>query len=244
MLILGFDTATAACTVALVEDGRLLTELTVVSPRVHSARLLPLIAQAFQEAGRDRRELAAVAAGVGPGSFTGLRIGLSAAKALAFALGIPCVPVSTLAAIAAGLPPGSGLVAPLLDAKRGEVYTALYRVEPAGEEPAGRLTERVAPRLTELIAPRLVPLGAWLEELDRLRDGAPVFLAGDAVPSEVPDWAVPVPDGLRLPRGWAVAALGARAAAAGETVAPEALAPVYLRRSEAEVLWDRRHGGQ
>ncbi|MCG0240038.1 MAG: tRNA (adenosine(37)-N6)-threonylcarbamoyltransferase complex dimerization subunit type 1 TsaB [Firmicutes bacterium] len=238
MLILGFDTATAACTVALVEDGRLLAELTVVSPRVHSARLLPLIAQVFQEAGRDRRELAAVAAGVGPGSFTGLRIGLSAAKALAFALGIPCVPVSTLAAIAAGLPSGSGLVAPLLDAKRGEVYTALYQVEPAGDEPAA------APGLTEMVPPRLVPLGAWLEELDRLRNGASVFLAGDAVPAEVPEWAVPVPHGLRLPRGWAVAALAARAVAAGQTVAPEALAPVYLRRSEAEVLWDRRHGAQ
>lgn len=240
MLILGLETATAACTVALVEDGRLLTELTVVSPRVHSARLMPLVAQAFAEAGRDRGQLSAVAAGVGPGSFTGLRIGLSAAKSLAFALGVPCVPVGTLAAIAAGVTPqpGGALVAPLLDAKRGDVYAALYRVLSEQADPAAL----AAPQLEEVAPPVLVPLADWLEQLERLRGAQPVYLAGDVVPESLPQWAVPLPSGLRLPRGWAVAALGYQAAARGQTVAPEALSPVYLRRSEAEILWDQRHG--
>lgn len=216
MLTLGFDTATAACTVALVEDGRLLVELTVINPRIHSTRLLPLIDQALQEAGRRKQDLAGVACGVGPGSFTGLRIGLSTAKAIAFALGLPCAPVVTLQAMAHTLGPGAGWVAPVLDARRGEVYTALYR---DGEE---------------VLPPRQVPLSAWVAEVDARREGAPVAFPGDVADERLPAWARPVPGPLRLPRGWAVAALGEALLRAGGGVAPGDVRPLYLRKTEPE----------
>lgn len=223
MLVLGLDTATPSCSVALIEHGRLLAELTVVSPRAHSARLMPLIAQALQEAGREKGDLAAIACGVGPGSFTGLRIGITTAKTLAYALGLPCLPVSTLAAMAHGL--GPGLVSPVLDARRGEVFAALYR---DGQEVA---------------APQLVPLAGWLAELDRL--GEPVTLAGDGAGLFLAEAGQRLgararfaPAGQVWPRGWAVADLGAAALAAGRTVAPADLLPVYLRRSAPEEQLD------
>lgn len=220
MLTLGLDTATAACTVALVEDGCLLAERTEVNPRGHATRLMPLVAAVCADAGRPPGALTGVAAGVGPGSFTGLRIGLATAKAIAFALGLPCAAVGTLQAMAHGVP---GLCSPLLDAKRGDVYTALYRDG------------------AQVVAPRLVSLDAWLAELEALRSGEPVTWAGDVAAERLPGWGARAAE--PLPRGRAVALLGEARLQAGQGVAPEALNPLYMRRSEAEVLWDARRGG-
>lgn len=219
MLTLGFDTATPACTVALVEDGNLLVELTVIHPRVHGVRLMPLIAQALAEAGRPRSDLTGVAVGIGPGSFTGLRVGLATAKGLAFALGLPVAPVGTLDAMAHGLA-GAGLpVAPMLDARRAAVYAAFFD--------GGR----------RLIGPRVVPVSEWLEEVDRLRDGRPVLSPGEwpagIDPAVRPGWLLPAPAGDRWPRGWAVAALGEVMLREGRGVTADAVVPVYLRPGPA-----------
>lgn len=219
MLTLGFDTATPACTVALVEDGQLLVELTVVHPRAHGARLMPLIAQALTEAGRPRSDLDGIAVGIGPGSFTGLRVGLATAKGLAFALGLPVAPVGTLEAMAHGLM-GAGLpVAPMLDARRGAAYAALFD--------EGR----------PVTGPRVLPVREWLEEVDRLRRGRPVLWPGEwpagADPAARPDWLLPAPAGDRWPRGWAVAALGETMLRQGAGVSAEAVRPLYLRPGPA-----------
>lgn len=220
MLTLGLDTATAACTVALAEDGQVLAERTEVNPRAHATRLMPLVAAVFADAGRPKTALAGVACGVGPGSFTGLRIGLATAKALAVALGVPCAAVGTLHAIAHGV---AGLCSPLLDAKRGDVYAGLYRDG------------------AEVLAPRLVPLTEWLADLDRRRDGAPVTFGGDVPAAQLPAWGLAA--AAPLPRGAAVALLGAAALRAGHGRVPEALNPLYIRKSEAEILWEKRQGG-
>lgn len=229
MLVLGLDTATAACTVALVDGERPLASATVVHERAHSARLMPLVEWAFAEAGRHRRDLQGVAVGTGPGSFTGLRIGLATAKALALALGLPCAPVPTPAAIAYGL--GPGLVAVVTDARRGAVYVALYRCEPG-----------VAP--APVVSPAVCPHGEWWGRLPDLVGDEPVTWVADAeLPPPPGVRAYRPPPALGYPSAWAVAALGERLLAAGQGVTAEALAPLYLRRTEVEERWEARRNG-
>lgn len=227
MLVLGLDTATRSCTVALAENGVLLTELTLISDRAHSTRLMPLIAQCLQEAGRDKHGLDAVCVGTGPGSFTGLRIGLATAKGLCLALNKPLLGVPSLEALAAGQGAAPGrLVAPLFDAKRGEVYTGLYRT-------AGEWVEVVR-------EPVLVPLTEWLGELSQY--GEPVLFCGDALALHretllESGFAQLAPTGLSLPRAWTVAVRGGQLLAAGVAADPQAVSPLYLRASEAERIW-------
>lgn len=237
MRILALDTATSACTVAVADGENLLAELTLQVPRAHSTRLMPLVAQALEESGTARSDLQLIAAGVGPGSFTGLRIGLATTKGLAFALGIPCVGVSTLQALAYGTGAAAGLVVSMLDAKRGQVYAGIYAA--GGREPDA---------WDELLPPSHLTVDRLAEEIRSLqaqRDEEPVILCGDAAVRYAPSLelgsAVQVaPPGTLLPRAWAVARLGEWQAQRGEQVQPEALLPCYLRKSEAEVLWDTR----
>lgn len=129
MLLLGFDTATPAVTAAVADTARpddpVLAEHTVVDARGHGELLAPAIARVLAEAGVDRRDLGAVAAGVGPGPFTGLRVGLVTARVLGAALGIPVLGVCTLDALslAGGL---DGVHLAVTDARRREVYAAAY----------------------------------------------------------------------------------------------------------------------
>lgn len=239
MRVLAFDTASSACTVAVVDGETVLAELTLQVPRAHSKRLMPLIAQALTESGIPRGELDAIAVGIGPGSFTGLRIGLATAKGLAMALDKPCVPVSTLASTAYGTGAQIGLVVPVFDAKRDQVYTAVYA---AGD--------RDPSTWAELLAPCHRHIDELAEEIRELRAGLQhswqfVTLCGDAAMQHADRLALG--DALRvapgpalLPRASAVAALAVSLMGRGGAVSPDELAPVYLRKSEAESLWERR----
>jgi tRNA threonylcarbamoyladenosine biosynthesis protein TsaB len=129
MTILGFDTSTAASSACVLRaDGELFEVLPPtgrLSERpAHAAELLPAIGEVMAAADVEFSDLDAIAVGLGPGTFTGLRIGVATARALAKANGVPVRPVSSLAALAAGMPGGARL--PLIDAKRGEVYGALF----------------------------------------------------------------------------------------------------------------------
>lgn len=239
MRVLAFDTATAACTVAVAADGQVLSEFTLQVPRAHSVRLMPLIAQTLREAGVDRRELDAIAVGVGPGSFTGLRIGLATAKGLALALDKPVVPVSTLAAAAYGTGAQAGLVVPLLDAKRDQVFTAVYA---AGDRDPSTWTELLGPANLHIdeVVERVRELRARLD-----RPWPFITLCGDAAEQHAPrfggDGAVRLaPAGSLLPRASSVATLGLSLLRSGGAMSPDALSPVYLRKSEAESLWESR----
>lgn len=239
MRILALDTATTACTVAVADGDHILAELTLEVPRAHSTRLMPLIAQAIGDSGLAKADIDAIAVGVGPGSFTGLRIGLATAKGLAFALGKPCVGVPTLRAMAYGTSAQLGLVVPMLDARRGEVFTAIYA---AGDrDPA---------TWVELMPPSHLPVAQLAAKINELRTGLRhswqfVTCCGDVagryaeqlgLAAEVVRLA---PVGVSMPRAWAVAAVGRSLLASGQAK-DEALAPVYLRKSEAETLWEAR----
>jgi tRNA threonylcarbamoyladenosine biosynthesis protein TsaB len=139
MIILGVDTATAAAGVALVEDGKLIAEEiqsnpgksstgTVARPRANHAEIvLPLIQSILTKARVAVAQLSGIAISIGPGSFTGLRVGLATAKGIAYASGLPLVGVSTLHATAARVPNFDGMICSLLDARKNEVYFALFR---------------------------------------------------------------------------------------------------------------------
>ncbi len=132
MRVLGIDTSTEMGSVAVVVDGVVVAELVARVREKHGETLLPHVAHVLELAGVALADLNLVAVGVGPGSFTGLRIGLATAKGLAVGRGMPVVGVPSLRALARGLPLVRGVVAPMLDAHKGEVYVALYRSEPDG----------------------------------------------------------------------------------------------------------------
>lgn len=139
MRILAVDTTTPSGSAALLEGRRLLAEASSESPATHSARLLATIDHLLKAAGLAVGDIEGYAVAAGPGSFTGIRIGLSTVKSLSFASGRPVAPVSTLSALALKLAAGGPrLICPVLDAKKGEIYSALF------ESIDGHPVERVA----------------------------------------------------------------------------------------------------
>ncbi|NLF80577.1 MAG: tRNA (adenosine(37)-N6)-threonylcarbamoyltransferase complex dimerization subunit type 1 TsaB [Clostridia bacterium] len=224
MKLLAIDTSGRALSAAIFAEGEVLASGGVDSGRNHSLELLPLVDDLLRHNHLTFADFDAFAATVGPGSFTGLRIGLATVKAWGQACGKPLVGVSTLdaiAATAAGGAEAADYIAPICDARRNEVYTALYR---GGE--------RLSPD-------RAVGPDTLARELARLNQ--PVLLAGDALLTYEPLLRRELKDNFRLPaqgNQLFFAAAAARLAAvqylAGAVVEPAALLPVYLRLSEAE----------
>ena len=122
MRILALETSTLAGSAALLEGGRIVGESLLDVALTHSERLMAMVDRLIQDSGWRATDLEALAVSTGPGSFTGLRIGIATAKGLALALGVPVAPVPTLDALAWNLPFADALVCPLLDARKGEVY--------------------------------------------------------------------------------------------------------------------------
>ena len=216
-LLLAVETATAAPSVALWRGDALLGERAADPGRATAEALLPAVDALLADAGLALAAVAGFAVSLGPGSFTGLRIGVATVKGLAFGTGRPAVAVSTLAALAAHAR-GPGPVAAVLDARRGEVYAAGF----AGGAVADWLAEGVI--AIGALAARL-PAGCRV-----VGEGVP--LCAEALHGADVELAPPP-----YPETTArhVAALAARAWSRGETVAAADLAPRYLRRAEAEV---------
>jgi tRNA threonylcarbamoyladenosine biosynthesis protein TsaB len=233
--ILAVETSTLTGAAAVVAGETVVAECRLNIAVTHSERLLGAIDHVLHVAGLRLAELDALAVAVGPGSFTGLRIGVSTLKSLGFATGIPLVAIPTLDALAWALPFANHAVCPILDAKKDEVYAALYRTD------AGRLE-----RLWDYQA---VTPEALADRLGREAAG-PVIFVGDGV---APFGAVLrarlgadarlAPPGLRLPSAATVADLARAALERGDTVDPAALVPIYVRRSEAELGRERQRAG-
>ena len=220
MLILAFESSARAASVALVEDGRLISQYSQCSGLTHSRTLLPMAEDMLKNAelSLDKVDLFAVAHG--PGSFTGIRIGVSTVKGLAWAADKPCVGVSTLEAMAwHGLAAG-GLVCPVMDARRSQVYNALFQAENG--------------KPVRLCEDRPIALSQLAEELRTLN--APAFLIGDGAElaeKYLREQAIPctvAPENLRWQSAWGVA-MAAMDKTPGNA---DALLPVYLRLSQAE----------
>lgn len=238
MLILGIDTATTAASAAVVEDGRLVQEALQDPVRSgngggpsrgnHAANLLPLIDRLLKESGRALSDIDGFAVAIGPGSFTGLRIGLSTVKGLVYGSDAPVVGVPTLHAVAARVEDFDGFICPFLDARKKEVYAALFRK-------AGERVERVS---EDVVAPP----SAVIESIRQRIASERCLFIGDAV--GVYEDAVKIALGanglLTLGEGYpSTAAAAARLAVErirrGDFEELGPLAPIYLRPSEAEL---------
>ena len=220
MLILAFESTAKAASTALVRDGKLVSQYSQCSGLTHSRTLLPMGEDMLKNAELSLRDVDLLAVAHGPGSFTGVRIGVSMVKGLAWASDKPCVGVSTLEAMAwHGLAAG-GLVCPVMDARRSQVYNALFRIEDG--------------RPRRLCEDRPISLEELAEELGACGESA--FLVGDGAElsfralTEKGISCVLAPENLRMQSAWGVA-MAAQDKTPGTA---DSLLPVYLRLSQAE----------
>jgi len=214
-VLLAFDTATSVVSVAVAAAGGAAATASIGSDRRHAEVLVPTIRELMRIADVAPRDLEAIAVGIGPGLFTGLRVGVVTAKSMAHALDVPVIELSTLDVIAYPLSKGS--VAAVVDAHRGEVYWATYR---DGERTS---EDRVTPleELAATLVPPVVVAG------DRALEHAALARAGIEI-----DDARPEPESLLE--------LAREALSRGETVDAARVTPRYVRRADAEIEWDRR----
>ena len=229
MSILAIDTSAKVSSVAVGDQNVLLAEISAEGRLTHSETLMSHVDKVLKMAAKRPEDLSAIAVSVGPGSFTGLRIGVSAAKAMAYALDIPLVGVSTLHVLAVHFYGSTADILSIIDAQKNNVYRELCRFE-AGELVSVKPTE-------------VAKLSAVLEEC--AAGGRQTIVVGDGLKKNnvsLPTNVVLAPPQLRLPRAANALWLAQRKLARGETDDPMTLEPVYLRRSEAEILWDKRHG--
>lgn len=230
MQVLGIDTSTLVCSVAVVTPERMLAEYNLQVKKTHSERLLPLIAAMLRDIGLTPGDLSGVAVAVGPGSFTGLRIGVVTARALGQALHLPLVGISTLAGLAAQFPHFPGLISPILDARRNQVYNAVFRPGEGLE----RVTEDRALSLSEL----MLELAVYGRPVLFSGDGVPVHR--DAITAALGKQACFMPVEAGLNRASTVARLGLDELTAGQGLSYRELVPQYIRRTEAERKYQER----
>ena len=243
-LILAIETSTALLGVAVVRGQEVLWEATIVEPRAHSSKLLPLCSSALTEVGAGPKDLSAIAVSSGPGSFTGLRIGFATAQGLAAGAGAGIIPVPTFEALlrqSRGVP----TLAIVQGRAKAQTVTALYTWASA---PSVLQGDEFAPRYGyfEVMPPAAVGMEEFLREIPS-RVSGPVHVAGDAA-AEFSAYSqaegrngpkglelIRVADRARLPLPSVVGLIASRMFEEGKVVPPEEAVPRYYRRSQAEV---------
>lgn len=226
MRVLSIDTTSPCGSVALSEGGRMVAQEQQAEGGTHAERLLHAIQGLFDAAAWSASSVQGIAVAIGPGSFTGLRIGIATAKALSLAGGIPIAGVSSLAALAENGRGHPGTVVPLIDARRGELYASAWRADAQGRF-VEELPEGVAP--PGVVAERLAAIPG---ELLLLGDGARAY--GAALLHALGDRARIAQGPMLLPQAHHLALLARqRLEAGGDDVAM--LLPNYIRRSDAEI---------
>jgi tRNA threonylcarbamoyladenosine biosynthesis protein TsaB len=229
MRILGINTSTSCGSVGLIDNGEIISDYLLNVPVTHSQRLLGAIELVLREACCPIENLDGWAIALGPGSFTGLRIGVSTVKGLAFATGKPVAGVSTLDVLASQIGPTPYLICPLLDARKKEVYTAFYRYEKGLIK---RQSDDQAIRPEELVR-------SIKEQTIFLGDGAKTYR--DFLVDSLPTSALFPSAPFHLSHGSMVARLGSELLQRGEYLDLSTFAPIYVRPSEAEIKWQERH---
>ena len=227
MKILALDTSTSMATVGLVVDEKLVAESVFNSDRTLSARLIPEIERILDIAGVSAEEIDLFAASIGPGSFTGVRGGVATVQGLALATAKPCVGFSSLALLAMNFPFSSHLVCPLLDARKSEVYAALFNC--------------TTPIPIPIISDCVMSPACFLDLLCYTTD-KPVVFAGegalryrDQIAEKMVKRAIFAPFPLHISHAANAVLLALDRFKLGEHVEPSWLLPVYLRASDAEI---------
>ncbi len=232
MYVLGIETSGPVCSVGLVEGSRILGERSLTGARIHSVKLLPLISGLLEDLCLFPSDLAGIAVSAGPGSFTGLRIGLAVAKTLAQALDVPVAGVGSLDVLAFPLVQHCrDAVCAMVPARKKEVYAAVYAGKPS---------------------PGLGPVNVDVNGLSKLLAATlgPVVCVGEAAPLYVRELAAQglavttAPLFFHQPRGITVALMGQERLGRGDKDDPLTLAARYLRKSQAELTWQGGRKGE
>lgn len=224
MKILALESSATAASAALCEDEELIAQSFQHSGLTHSRTLMPMMEDLLNNCGMTLEQVDVIAVAAGPGSFTGLRIGVSAAKGLAWATGKPCAGVSTLEAMAWSMAHTGAVIVPVMDARRSQVYNALF-------QSVGGRPERLCPD-------RAISLEQLAAELENIEN--PKILVGDGAQLCYNDLnrrglsVEMAPPHLRLQSAWGVARCALELARRGELTDANGLVPVYHRLSQAE----------
>ena len=217
MLILAFESSAKSASVALVKDGVMLSQYTQCTELTHSKTLLPMCEDMLKNCDVKISDIDAIACAKGPGSFTGIRIGVATVKGMSWAADKPCIGVSTLEAMAWHGVSAGGIICPVMDARRNQVYNAVFKIE--NNKPV-RLTEDRAISIEDLIS----------------ENNENVFLVGDGARITAQQFEKAniryrlAPENLEFQDAWGVA----KAAEGKELLTSAELLPVYLRLSQAE----------
>lgn len=225
MKVIAIETATLAGSIAIIDDSRVISEIMLNVKATHSEKLMAAIDRLLGDSKLTIDDMDGIAVSIGPGSFTGLRIGMSTAKGLSYATGKPLVGVPTLDAMALNISFSDHLICPIQDAKKGEVYAAIYRV---GVDRPEKIMMEIAvdpADLAGMISEKTVFIG---DGVNRYRDILKTKLG------ELYNEA-PLP--LQLPRASNVALLALKNIEVGVIDNPFTLLPRYVRKSEAEIRW-------
>lgn len=218
MLVFGIDTCSSAATSAVMSEDKLIAQTVINNKRTHSQKMMPQIESLFSLSEIDISDIDLFCAAVGPGSFTGVRIGVATVKAMAQAKNKPCAAVSTLEALAFPFSYFDGIVCPVLDARRSQVYNALFE---GGER---------------LCPDRAIALSELLDSLSGKRVmfvGDGIFVFRDEILKALPN-ALFAPKMLAMNLASSVCEVGLMKFKKGETVSCDLLVPSYVRLSQAE----------
>ncbi len=229
MKILAIDSSGLVATIAVIEDDVMVAEYTTCHKKTHSQTLIPMLDEIKKMTELDLKTIDAIAVTKGPGSFTGLRIGCATAKGLGLALDCPLVAIPTVDALAYNMYASNALICPLMDARREQVYTGLYRFEKKDG-----VYEMVCelPQCAISIEEIINIVNTWEQEVVFLGDGVPVYKDKIETMCQV-EYSF-APAGLNRQRASSVGLLGAIAYVKGEAVAADDMEPDYLRLSQAE----------
>lgn len=225
MKILGIDSSGMVASVAIVQDDITIAEYTINYKKTHSETLLPMLDEIVRMTGTDLEEIDAIAVAAGPGSFTGLRIGSATAKGLALAIEKPIVAVPTCHALAYNVFGFAGVICPIMDARRNQVYTGIYK--------------NVDNRLSVIMDQEAMDINELLEKLDEMAeevifvgDGIPVFQG--VIDENIKSKHTYAPAHINRQRAAAVATLGMQMFVEGQIEDADMHSPIYLRKSQAE----------
>ena len=231
MTVLGIETATERLSAALLVPNNMIYECHESSRSSHCELLTQFIFDLINEADIYIDQIDCIAVSIGPGSFTGLRIGIATGMGLAYGLGIPVIGVNTLMGLALDMAEPGKLVCPVIDAKRSELYTSLYRI-----------TDTIPQTLIE---PMTVPITQLAEILAGIKEhilitGPATRSTNDILKGNLRRQVSFVPHDSGFPTAQSIAKLGRTLYQAGSGIEPGLLKPIYLRRSDAEIARDTR----
>ncbi len=232
MKILALDSTAEVCTVALCDDRRLVAEFTVNTGNTHSQTLLPIVEQVLKISETILDEIDLFACSTGPGSFTGVRIGAATLKGIAYGKNKPCVSVSTLDALAYNLSALDGLIVPVMNARRSQVYNALFDCRNNN--------------LTRLCQDRAISIQELDSELAEKYSDRKIYLCGDGyeiTESKLERTKISlVPEKMRYASAYSVACCALEKFKSGDALTDSTIVPIYLRPSQAERERNERLG--